>query len=185
MKLEAFLKSPSFLIFAAFVVVIVLKPRIADAIDSSSSDFDRFDSVFQAAAVKYGIPNWLYLKAIAWNESSVGMAASVRNGIDNPADQDGSKSSDGLSWGVMQVTLKTAQSLRPGTTTVDLNNPSVSIDLGAKYFSQMLTRYSGDVSRAARAYNQGPGNEDARKPYADDYLSRFQSHYIQLSQMLA
>jgi membrane-bound lytic murein transglycosylase MltF len=185
MKIERLLKSPSFLIFAAVVVVIMLRPKISDAIDSSQKDFDRFDGLLQAAAKKYGISNWLWLKAIAWNESSVGMAASVRRGIENPLDQEGSKSSDGKSWGVMQVTLTTAQGLRAGTSTADLNNPSISIDLGAKYFSQMLSRYSGDVTRAVRAYNQGPGNEDNRKTYADDYLSRFQSHYIQLSQMEA
>jgi soluble lytic murein transglycosylase-like protein len=85
----------------------------------------------------------------------------------------------------MQVTLTTAQDLRSGTTVADLNNPTISIDLGAKYLSQMLKRYSGNIERAVKAYNQGPGNEDKLKPYADEYLARWKDHHSRLLELHA
>lgn len=186
MKISSLLKNQTILIAAALAVVIFFsRNAVADKIESSNSEFDRYDAAFKAAAAKYGISNWLWIKAIAWNESSVGQAASVKRGIANPTDAENSKSSDGKSWGIMQVTLTTAQDLKAGTTVADLNTPSISIDLGAKYISQMLKRYGGDLYRAVRAYNQGPGNEDKRKPYADGYLTKFQTHLAKLAQMTA
>ena len=168
------------LVGAAALVGAFMKNSVADAIVPKTGDFYRYDDLFQRAARTYQIGNWLWIKAIAWNESSVGAASSVKRGLASPTDREGSKSSDGLSWGIMQVTETTARDLRPGTTYVDLNNPAISIDLGAKYLSQMLARYRGDLNRAVRAYNQGPGNEDKRKPYADEYLKRFLAHFDQL-----
>lgn len=56
--------------------------------------------------------------------------------------------------GLMQVMPATAGSEDP-TALVD---PERNLDLGARYFHQLLRRYSGDLELALAAYNAGPGN---------------------------
>lgn len=167
-------------------LVFFQREALADVIMSSSlkDNLKRWEPLFKAKASKYGL-DWTWLAAIAWNESSLGSNSRVARGLEDPNDVEGSKSSDGLSWGLMQVTLKTAQGLRPGTTVADLNNPDVSVELAAKYLSQMLARYKGDLARAVKAYNQGPGNEDKRATYADEYLNRFTDHLGRVLEMVA
>lgn len=152
------------------------KNAAADRLVTLEDSFTAYDSLFQKAAQKYGISDWRILKAFAWNESSIGRAPSVIAGIANPSDRDGSASSDGLSWGIMQTTEETANWLRPGTTFQDLNVPEISVDVGAKYIAWLLKRYDGDLSSAVQAYNEGPGNFEKGKT-VDEYLQRFQSHY--------
>ena len=156
------------------------KENLAAAALSNSESFLRWDEALRAAAARYAIPDWRWLKAMMWQESALGTAKSVARGLAAPFDVEGSKSYDGLSWGLMQVTLRTARDMKPGVTAQELNDPFISIDLGARYFSQMLRRYKGDPERAVRAYNQGPGNEDNGKPFADIHLSRVKNFYAQI-----
>lgn len=124
---------------------------------ASDDEFLKFDALFHKYSKKWGVP-WRWIKAVAIVESNLGQARSVARGIAMPSDVQGSKSSDGLSWGLMQVTLKTAREMRPGTSEVDLNNPEISIDLGAQYLKRMIQIFGlGDEQSVFRAYNGGPG----------------------------
>jgi len=159
----------SFVLVAALIIFVYSSSGMAD-----DSDFNRYDALFKTAAKKYNIP-WEWIKAVAIIESRLGEASSVKRGLENPDDTEGSKSSDGLSWGIMQVTLRTAQELRPGTMVRDLNNPQISIDLGAKYLGKMYTYFLGNEENTIRAYNGGPGwnkSEKGRSMTAV-YYSRF------------
>lgn len=142
----------------------------------------RFDSLFKKYGEKHKVP-WQWLKAIALNESDLGRERSVKRGLEKPYDIEGSKSFDGLSWGLMQVTIRTARELDPTATEVKLNNPEYSINLGAmyiskvsRYFSTLDPRYTEWV---IKSYNQGPGNTQKEikgqiKGYAGEYWERFQ-----------
>lgn len=157
------------------------RDEVAEMVSTEPKNWRRFDTIFQKYAAVYDVP-WTWLKAIALNESSLGSAASVDEGLRNPANVIGSKSADGLSWGLMQVTIKTAKGLDPQATEIKLNNPDYSIQLAAKYLSQLSTQFSKLDLRytewVIKSYNQGPGNTRKEiatgKGYANEYWERFQ-----------
>lgn len=100
---------------------------------------DELNSYFEEAATLYGIDPKL-LKSIACAESNF-----------NP-----DCTSSAGAMGIMQMMPETAASCGVN----DPYNARESILGGAKYFSQMLNRYDGNISLALAAYNAGPGNVD-------------------------
>lgn len=157
------------------------KDKVSDMIEENSDSWTKYDMLFKKYAAMFGV-NWQWLKAIALNESSLGKAKSVALGIASPNDIEGSKSSDGKSWGLMQVTLTTAKGLDASATAPKLNNPEYSIKLAAQYISQLQKMFPMAESRytewVIKSYNQGPGNTSKEKSgkspgYAQEYWERF------------
>jgi len=103
-------------------------------LDTSSTTLD---DIFQKASDTYGVPVNL-IKAIAKQESNFDANATSSCGAQ----------------GIMQLMPATAASL--GVT--DAYDPEQNIMGGAKYISQMLDRYDGDITLALAAYNAGSGN---------------------------
>lgn len=66
-------------------------------------------------------------------------------------------------FGLMQIIPPTARDLDPKIDTVELFNPNKNVNLGSKYISQLMNRYSGNIVLALAAYNAGPGNADRWK----------------------
>lgn len=95
------------------------------------------DDIFQRAAERYQVPVEL-LRAIGKAESGFNPDAVSPAGAQ----------------GVMQLMPGTARGL--GVT--DSFDPEQNIMGGAKYISQMLQTYQGDVKLALAAYNAGSGN---------------------------
>ena len=58
--------------------------------------------------------------------------------------------------GLMQLMPDTAQDLG----VQDPFDPRQSIEAGAKYFKQLMTKFDGDLSKALAAYNSGPTTVD-------------------------
>lgn len=117
---------------------------------------DAFDSLFIKYGNSYGIEPYI-LKAIAANESTVGKNSRVAYGIAHPSEIYSSVSTDGKSWGLMQVTLPTAQQFEKNLTEADLNNPDTSVRIAAKYLQWVKKYYGTDLEFYIRAYNGGPG----------------------------
>ena len=115
------------------------------------------DEYFKEASKVYSVP-YDMMRAICMNESSYGKAYSVKKGMMNPNDVEGSKSDDGLSWGVMQMTLRTAKDFDISVTPQKLNNPKYSIDLAAKFLRSLRLQFKNERD-IVMAYNQGAGNQ--------------------------
>lgn len=120
-------------------------PEISSAGQAASnSGFSAFlnqagnlDSIFESAAKKYGVSADL-LKAVGKAESGFNPNAVSRCGAQ----------------GVMQLMPATAASLGVKNSF----DPEQNIMGGAKYLSQLLGKYDGNVSFALAAYNAGSGN---------------------------
>ena len=151
-----------------------------------TKNWTKFDSLFEKYASLNGVPA-IWLKAIALNESSLGNAPSVARGLVDPKDTQGSVSTDGKSWGLMQVTLSTAKMLDSSATPEKLNDAEYSISLASKYLKQLMATFSKSEARydewVIKSYNQGPGNTLKEKigsanfpkeGYAAEYWARFQ-----------
>lgn len=182
-----------YLILGALGLVLVSQaPKAVEAVEGvilkESDNWTRFDSLFQ----KYGAANnvdWKILKAIAMNESSLGTVKSVALGLVNPSDIEGSKSQDGKSWGLMQVTVTTAKDLDSAASAERLNDPEYSVRLAAMYIGRLQKRFNMLETRwlewVIKSYNQGPGNTDKERRgaegYADEYWDRFERNYERAS----
>lgn len=146
-------------------------------------NWHQYDGIFRQYGTIYGV-NWQHLKAISLNESNLGRAPSVALGLIDPGNIQGSKSSDGKSWGLMQVTLTTAKSLDPLATERKLNDPNYSVQLAARYISELKKMFKTSDPRflewVIKSYNQGPGNTkkeiQSGKGYADEYWERFKQN---------
>lgn len=174
-------------------IAYMAKDEIGDSIETKLDSWTTYDALYQKYGVKWNVP-WTWLKAIALNESDNGRAVSVARGIAYPDDIESSKSSDGKSWGIMQVTLSTAGDMDPSVTPQKLNNPEYSINLGAQYLGKFLpTYFSRSDSRylewIVKSYNQGPGNTLKEKKgeisgYAQSYWERFQRNLKRVQESL-
>lgn len=165
-----------YFILATFALVggVKIKNKVEDDMTASSDSFLKYDSLFKL----YGADDWKVLKAIAMNESSLGEYPSVKKGLLNPSDVEGSKSHDGLSWGLMQMTIPTARDFDSDATPMMLNNPEYSVRLAARFLRSLKRQFS-ELEYVVKAYNQGAGNtkkelEGKHGGYANEYWERFQ-----------
>jgi membrane-bound lytic murein transglycosylase MltF len=165
--------------------LFIKKDEVVDKVVENLPNWSRYDELFKKYGNRDGV-SWMWLKAIALNESSLGLAKSVIRGFENPNDIEGSKSSDGKSWGLMQMTLPTAGDYDSSVTPMKLNNPEYSIDLASKFVKSLMSQFSKSDTRylewVIKSYNQGAGNTIKEKTgkiakgYADEYWSKFQKN---------
>ncbi|MGN0483560.1 MAG: lytic transglycosylase domain-containing protein [Lachnospiraceae bacterium] len=121
------------------------------------------DTYFTKASETYGVPKAL-LEAITMQESSFNPKATSHCGAQ----------------GLMQLMPATARSL--GVT--DAYDPEQNIMGGAKYISQLLNQYNGDVKLALAAYNAGSNNVakyGGVPPFKEtqDYVVKVMGYYQQ------
>lgn len=136
--------------------------------EAAVSDWNRYDDLFKRYAGLYGagMP-WEWAKAISLNESDLGR---------NPRVQQGLVSSDGKSWGLMQLTLPTANDFLPGVTVAQLKDPETSVRIACQYLGYLYARYAGDDRKTIMSYNQGQGHTDAGKTYAAGYYEKWKNN---------
>lgn len=140
------------------------------------ANFTKWDYLFKKYGAQFGVP-WRWLKAICMAESSLGQNRRVLAGLADPNDIAGSTSTDGKSWGLMQVTLPTAKGLEGRTVSVaELNNPDFSVYLAAKLVRELINRFGlADRESVIRAYNGGPKFGALTLPYWTKFLVNIQT----------
>ena len=125
-------------------------------------------SCFKASAAAYGLPETLLL-AVARGES----------------DFEATARSKANAHGVMQI-------LWPGTANdlgiyrlTDLYDPCTNIDAGARYLSELMTRFNGNLHLALAAYNYGPSriaadgtNIPSGATWYSDYIHRHLTYVL-------
>ena len=109
-----------------------------------NSKTDKYDSIINEAAMKYGVKQSL-IKAVIAKETG------------GQFNSDAYNKNSGAS-GLMQLTPITQKHLG----VKDPFNAQENIFAGTRYLKELLTRYNGDVKLALIAYNYGPS-------YADDF----------------
>lgn len=165
-------------IFAAIGAIILAKNAMGDQmLDSGGNEIDPFfawDMLISKYSKSTGVP-FEWIKSIMMNESALCQAKSVRRGLENPQDVQGSKSSDGKSWGLMQLTLPTARSIESTVTEAGLNDPEISIRIASKYLAYLGRLKNWNQEAVIRSYNGGPGylNTVAGKRDTPIYYERF------------
>lgn len=144
-----------------------------------------YDSLFQKYGNLYGV-DWKLLKAICYVESTLGLNRRVKRGLEVPTDIEGSKSTDGKSWGLMQLRPETARQFDPLANEIKLNNAEYSINIAAQYVA-WVQRFIAKLIPASdprflefviKSYNQGVGNTQKEirglnSGYANSYYQKF------------
>ena len=113
--------------------------------DTLNPHASKYDSHFQSAEDKYGLPTGL-LSTIGFHESGF----------------DSSAVSDAGARGLMQFMPATAKEYG-----INPHDPLASIDAAGKKISGLYHYYNGDMQKAVAAYNYGEGNLDKAIVRAD------------------
>jgi hypothetical protein len=156
-----------------------------------TSETSKMVSVYDPLFKKYtppGIP-WTFMQTICFIESNFGENPRVKIGLNDPTNVYGSRSSDGLSWGIMQLRPSTARDFDPNATEILLNNAEYSILIASRYIDwcRKYILKNTDLKESdprfleylAKSYNQGVGNTVNEIKYkslgfAANYWEKFQ-----------
>lgn len=115
----------------------------------------KYINIIESAAKKYNVDPYLIFSVIK-----------IESNFDKNA------ISKAEAKGLMQVIESTAIEQSRGIATIDKDNidffdPYTNIEIGTKYFSNLIKRYDGNIYLAICAYNAGLGNIDKwfKQPY--------------------
>lgn len=143
------------------------KSKLGRTVTVAAKRLEPYQSHIDAASQATGLPPAL-IKAVITRESGGNVKAQPKN-------EDGSLASSAK--GLMQLIDSTATAM--GVT--DPYDPQQNINGGAKYLSQLITKY-GDVAKGVAAYHDGPSAIDRLvSTYGDDWhshLSQLTSDYV-------
>lgn len=121
---------------------------------ATSSQVSQYEAFINKAAAKYGVSPAI-IKSIIGTESS---------GNPNAVSPKGAQ---GLMQ-LMPTTGKYVHKIGGYGGEYDPFNPEQNIDIGTRYYSELLKRYKGDEKKALAAYNMGPTALDREgKPYPE------------------
>ena len=160
--------------------VFILSTKNLLDISLGDSSRDSFDELFKLNGARYGVPPYV-LKTIASIESDIAQDSRVKRGA---------TSGDGKSWGIMQIApglgsekeieLKSING--KNATPEQLNDPKISIMLGARLLGYLWKKYNGNEKKVSLAYNQGERNTDRGIDYTPNYNSAGVSYSVKFNE---
>jgi Rod binding domain-containing protein len=133
-KIEPLKKQPKIEVTTDTLEIPVVKPS-----NQSINRLDKYEDIIQQASDTYGVDKNIIKSVILAESSAKENAVSTAN-----------------AKGLMQIIDSTAKYL-------GINNvwdPKENIMGGAKYLSELLRKYNGNLKFALAGYNAGPGNVD-------------------------
>lgn len=146
-------------ILAALGIFLIVEPTVMEEIVENlynTDPFYRWDSLIEKYCKIYDVP-FSWAKAIMMTESSLGQDPRVQAGLMDPENIEASKSGDGKSWGLNQLTLSTARMFAPTVEISDLNDPDTNQDIATQYMAYLIRLKGLNGEAFARSYNGGPG----------------------------
>lgn len=99
--------------------------------------------------------------------------AQESGGDPNATNNTGGDALRGGSYGLMQVSLKTAQLVQPGITSAQLLDPDTNISIGSQILRDCFAQAGGDLDGAAQAYNSG--STGGSPNYGSSVVSHYQA----------
>lgn len=139
---------------------------------SDSKWSSKYDALFIKYANKYGL-DWKMLKAIAIKESTLG---------ENPRVKAGQVSTDGLTYGLMQMKFSTAKYYLKGLTEIDFRtNYDQQIHAAALFLADLKKKYGWSGKKLVISYNQGETHTKNGKDYTGDYYPKYLTFYSEIS----
>lgn len=126
------------------LVLSIILSNISYA-NMGDKNMDKYSTTIKMASIRYGVKAPAIKAIIAiestWNPVAKRYEAHLKE----------------YSMGLMQLLLSTAKEVsgNKNLTYEQLQNPTMNIMLGTKYFAKQLKRYDGNYSDAVAAYNAG------------------------------
>lgn len=120
-----------------------------------------YDGLFKKYASKYNL-DWKMLKAIALNESSLGLNKGYEP--------------KGGTVGLMQIKLSTAQDYFKHLTAKDMFDDETQIMSASAFLADLKRQFNGDIKKTVMSYNQGAGATRSGRTYALPYWEKYQKH---------
>lgn len=133
----------------------------------------KYDAIFMKYASKYGL-DWKMLKAIAIKESTLGENKRVKSG---------QVSTDGLTYGLMQIKYSVAKFYLGANAGDELSfrtNFEKQIEAAAAYLADLKKKFNGDTKKMVISYNQGETHTKNGKDYTGDYYPKYLEFYRQV-----
>lgn len=138
----------------------------AYAVDATDIQL-QIPNMLEGAEIKYEIPKGL-LSAIAHVESSGDHNAFVKR------DGKGNKSS----YGLLQLQLASARTVKFKGKAKELMNPETNIEYGAAYFRWLLETHSNNVAWSLTCWNSGPNSSACKNKRYSSYVGLVLNAYI-------
>jgi hypothetical protein len=148
-------------------------------------NWTKWDQLMQQYCDDAHVP-WQWMKCIMIIESTLGLDPGVARGLLHPEDIEGSKSEDGLSWGLLQLRPETARDFDIIANAQKLNDPDYSIRIGAKLLRRLYRALGGVEEFVVKAWNEGQGAAALEQSgritgRADQYWTRYLANKAMLS----
>lgn len=120
-----------------------------------------YDELFKKYASRYGL-DWKMLKAIALNESSLGL----NKGLEPK----------GGTVGLMQIKLSTARDYFKNLSDLDMYKDEIQVMSASAFLADLKKQFNGDIKKIVMSYNQGAGATRLGRTYALPYWEKYQKH---------
>lgn len=155
-----------FSILAIFIIGVILL--------QNKKWTNKYDALFVKYANKYGV-DWKMTKAISIIESRLGDDYRVKNGL---------VSSDGLTYGLMQIKYTIAKFYLGSNSGDEISfrtDFEKQIEAATAFLADLKKKFNNDTHKIVISYNQGETHTKNGKDFTGNYYDKFLKYYKEIS----